>query len=1049
MKHLFTLLAMALLATSIRAQELSTSPAFVTEASTPITITLDATKGNAGLLNYANTSDIYVHMGVITNKSTSSSDWKHAPFTWATTPTTAHATYLGSNKWSFTITGGLRSFFSMTDATETVQKIAILFRNGAGSTVQRNADGSDMYIPVYTAGGLNVRIDNPFKQPLYLPVIETLTKKVGDAITITANASVSSTINLYLNGSLLATQTGATTATTTTNIAVSGNQTIIAQATSGGTTVSDTVTFVVASANTVAALPAGTVDGINYDPNDNTVATMVLYAPSKNNIFVLGDFNNWAQSANYQMNITPDGNRYWLKLTGLTPGTEYAYQYLIDGSLKVADYNTEKVLDPWNDKYLAAGTYPNLKAYPTAASGIVSVLQTAKPAYNWQVTNFTKPNKHNLLVYELLLRDFSASQTYQAAIDSLGYLKKLGINCIELMPINEFEGNNSWGYNPSFYFAPDKNYGTEYDVRKFVDACHAQGIAVVMDIALNHSFGLSPMVQMYWDAANSKPAANNPWFYTDAHHPFNVGYDINHNTQATRDFVDRVVTHWLTNYKIDGFRWDLAKGFTPADMNTQDVATWSAYSQGRVDIWKRIYDKMQAVAPGSYCILEHLGDNGEEAALANYGMMPWGNMSSQYQQSVIGYPSTNADLSYSFDRSGYTQRNLVAYQESHDEERLAYKQYAYGANSGIKYDLATQMKRDAAAAALFAVMPGPKMIWQFGEVGYDKTIGLCSDGTTINQNSCKTDPKPILWSYYQNTYRKGLYDVYAKLFNMRNVPSLAPTFTDGSLMFGNLATYSLNGDVKQLTIYYSNMSVVSFANLGTGSSTSSINFPTNGTWYRVVGTVGNPTITIANNATTFTLSSGDYAVFTNIDVNAVLPVSWVSFTAQKGLNNAVNLAWSVSNEINNNHYDIERSTDGTSFSYIGSVPASTSVFNAVTYNYTDISTLGGTVYYRIKQVDNDGKYTFSKVVSITADASKTLWHTTYSNSTIKIAVQANVNKMDVVLYDMSGKALYQQTAAKTVAGQQINIPAKQFAKGVYLLRIQADNGNKTEKIVVE
>ena len=88
----------------------------------------------------------------------------------------------------------------------------------------------------------------------------------------------------------------------------------------------------------------------------------------------------------------------------------------------------------------------------------------------------------------------------------------MGINAIEMMPVNEFEGNLSWGYNPDYYFAPDKYYGPANNMKQFVDNCHKKGIAVIMDIALNHSFGQAPMVQLYWDAVNSRPAANNPWF---------------------------------------------------------------------------------------------------------------------------------------------------------------------------------------------------------------------------------------------------------------------------------------------------------------------------------------------------------------------------------------------------------------------------------------------------------------------------------------------------------------------------------------------------------
>jgi len=124
----------------------------------------------------------------------------------------------------------------------------------------------------------------------------------------------------------------------------------------------------------------------------------------------------------------------------------------------------------------------------------------------------------------LLVRDFVAAQNWQTVKDSVAYLKKLGVNAIEVMPFNEFEGNNSWGYNPDFYFAPDKAYGTETALKEFIDECHLQGIAVIMDMVMNHAFGSSPTVQMYWNSALNRPAANNPWHNGVAKHPFNVGY---------------------------------------------------------------------------------------------------------------------------------------------------------------------------------------------------------------------------------------------------------------------------------------------------------------------------------------------------------------------------------------------------------------------------------------------------------------------------------------------------------------------------------------------
>ena len=221
MKRIFTLIALVFIsAITANAQLLSWSPAFIQESSTPVTITMDATLGNQGLLNYTPTTGVYVHIGVITNKSTSSSDWKYTPFTWATTPTAANCTYLGNNKWSYTITGGLRTFFGMTDPTEKILKIAILFRSGDGNTVERNADGSDMFVPVYD-NGLYARIDQPYRQPMYVPTPQPMTVHVGDAVPITANASQAGTLSVYFNGILVKSSNAATSVATAAGMAPS------------------------------------------------------------------------------------------------------------------------------------------------------------------------------------------------------------------------------------------------------------------------------------------------------------------------------------------------------------------------------------------------------------------------------------------------------------------------------------------------------------------------------------------------------------------------------------------------------------------------------------------------------------------------------------------------------------------------------------------------------------------------------------------------------------------------------------------------------------
>jgi hypothetical protein len=113
-----------------------------------------------------------------------------------------------------------------------------------------------------------------------------------------------------------------------------------------------------------AALPAGVIPGVNYI--DDQSAIIVLHDPPalKDFVFLIGDFNDWMLDEDHLMNRTPEGDYYWSSVSGLEPDAEYAYQFFIDGELKIADPYTHKVLDPWHDQYISQTTYPGLKAYP-------------------------------------------------------------------------------------------------------------------------------------------------------------------------------------------------------------------------------------------------------------------------------------------------------------------------------------------------------------------------------------------------------------------------------------------------------------------------------------------------------------------------------------------------------------------------------------------------------------------------------------------------------------------------------------------------------------
>jgi 1,4-alpha-glucan branching enzyme len=1035
-------------------QLIVTTPQFPTESVTPVEILMDGSYGNKALYNYTSGNGVFVHIGVITNLSTSNSDWRYVrPGNFNQAVPALQATQVGSVpfvKYRFTINGGIRSYFGVP-AGETILRIAVLFRSHDGTKVQRNADGSDMYIKV-NDGTLDVKFTNPFFQPVFNPIPEPIIVSAGGSLPITAVASAASNMRILFDGTQIQSAAGVTTISATQTGLVAGSHTVTAEAISGVTRTSS-FNFFVPAANTIQELPAGVRNGINYEA-DQTAATLVLYAPGKGRATVIGDFpgSNWQEQLGYQMKKTASGDYFWIRLTGLTPGTEYSFQYLVDGNLRIGEAYAEKILDPWNDQYILNSTYPSIKPYPTGlTSGIVSILQTNAATYTWQNTSFSRPDKRNVMVYELLLRDFIAEHDWNTMEDTLNYLKKLGINTIELMPINEFEGNNSWGYNPDYYFAPDKYYGPKNDLKKFVDMAHGKGIAVVMDIALNHSFGLSPMVQLYWDAVNNRPAANNPWYNPVAKHPFNVGYDFNHESLATKAFFSRVVEHWLTEYKMDGFRFDLSKGFTQTQTcdgsgNNCNVSSWSAYDASRVEIWRRYNDTLQLKSPGSYVILEHFADNNEEIALSNMGMLLWGNVNHNFSEAAMGWLTESDFNSALHVTRGWSNPHLVGYMESHDEERMMYRNTNFGNQTNPAHDtrslpIATQ--RMGMSASFLLSMPGPKMIWQFGELGYDYSINQCETPPGGISNDCRLSPKPIRWDYLLNTDRKKLHDVYAGLLQLRQNPTYATTFTTGVVN----RNFANNVGFKWMTIDGGAGKLVVIGNFDVTAQTGSVTFPAAGTWYNYLSPINGGTATFAatGGSQSFTLQPGEYRVYINTAV--ALPVTIVNFSGRSNDGNNL-LSWQVENEINVVRYELQRSTDGTHFENIGLVSAN----GSRNYSYTDNDiSLNPVYFYRLKTYDADGTYNYSSIIKLGSPVKSIRMVATPNpfRQDLRLEIAMPVAQTaQLVLTDIYGKMVFQQQVSLQSGVNAVRMThSEKLAAGTYVLTMTTSQNKTTLKVV--
>ncbi|MEN9700511.1 MAG: hypothetical protein RLZZ301_1709 [Bacteroidota bacterium] len=787
-----------------------------------VTITYNATQGNAALVGQ---SQIYCHAGLITSTSTSPTNWQYVQGNWGTADPTVAMTNIGNNKHTITI--DIDQFYGFPVGTN-VLKLAFVFRTANGSIVGRDTDGSDIYYDMYP---VNAGLMAQFLHPSAGSILD-----LNGSLAVSAASNQSAVLTLKEDGNVLSTSSG-TSLQYTLTATVAGTHLLEFEANDGTTQVIDSVYYTV-NPVVVPQNPSYTnlVNGCNYI-NDSTIV-LQLYAPLKQHIYVIGDFNNWLPTAAYHMNLSQDNATWWLQISGLTPGQRYGYQYYIDGSIRVPDPLSTVVLDPSNDAGINAQTYPNPHPYPTGhTTGLVSLIQPGAPVYNWTTSSFSGPAKKDLVIYELLVRDFVSKHNYLTLIDTLDYLQKLGINAIEVMPPMEFEGNQSWGYNVSLHMALDKYYGTPDHFRAFVDSCHGRGIAVIVDMVMNHAFGQNPMVNMYWDAANNQPAANNPWFNAVCpHQPYCWGNDFDHTRQATQKYLDQVNRYWMEAYHVDGFRFDYTKGFTNNGNN---------YDLTRMNLLKRMADQIWAFKPNAYVILEHWCDNSEEKQLADYGMMLWGNLAYGYEESVMGYPSSSSLNSGIYTSRTWTVPHLVSYQESHDEERVMYKSLTFGNATNATHnakDLYTALGRAQAAAVIFLTQPGPRMLWQFQELGYDISI----------DNPCRTCNKPILWNYYTQARRRQLYDVYAATLALRNNYE---TFRSTNFQ------YDLSAAVKRMNMNHSSMNGVSLANFAVTTQSANPNFQHTGWWYEYFT---GDSLNVSNPTATFSMAPGEYRIYTDV-----------------------------------------------------------------------------------------------------------------------------------------------------------------------------------------
>lgn len=744
----------------------------------------------------------------------------------------------GNNTYSITLTP--TTFFNRT----TIGRIGFLVKAKNGDGDKKSQD------QLYDVGKFQITLNSPTETTTII--------NSGDNFSIAAEASLFANFNLKANGTSIDQQTNLLEYNFTTSI--TENTSFSLEANNNGNIQTKEFNVVVKPTVTEASLPLNLKDGLTINASDKTKATLVLHAPNKEFVHVIGDFNNWEINNNYLLKKDSSKDRFWIELTNLDPDTNHMYQYLIDAKIRVADPYSTQILDPYEDIYIDDATFPNLPEYPSDfTSHAVTFFKTGEEEYVWENTNFSKPAKTDLVIYELLIRDFDELHSFNAVKARLDYLQDLGINAIEFMPINEFDGNLSWGYNPSFHMAVDKYYGTRKAFKQLVDECHRRGIAVILDVVYNHGTGQHPFYRMYNTdngGYGGKATTNSPFFNEEARHSYSVFNDFNHQKQGVKEYVKRTTQYLIEEYKIDGFRWDLTKGFTQNCLN--DEGCTNNLQTDRIEVLKEYADYQWEIDPDFYVIFEHLGSNTEETEWVNYklidgkGIMLWGNQHGSYTNATIG---NNANGASNFDWISYKNRGWtvpanVSYMESHDEERQMYSALTQG-NSNTSYNIkntSTALDRMELSGAFYFTIPGPKMIWQFGELGYD---------ISINENG-RTGNKPILWNYFDNPDRKSVYNTWSKLIQLKLDYAIFKTENF------NIDASNSNG-LKKIQLSDTSASDLQYVTIVGNFSLSNQNinpvFQETGTWYDLLN--DNEELEVTNTNNLINLDPGEFKVYGN------------------------------------------------------------------------------------------------------------------------------------------------------------------------------------------
>jgi len=521
-------------------------------------------------------------------------------------------------------------------------------------------------------------------------------------------------------------------------------------------------------------------------------AAFRVWAPNATSVSVAGDFNSWSTTAN-PLAADPSGGTWSVDVDGVAYDDEY--QFVINGSLWRIDPHATRVTNSVGNGIVYDGSYT--------------------------FGSFTTPGWHDMVIYEMHVGTFNDTAggnpgTWQSAINKLNHVEDLGANVVEVMPIAEFAGDFSWGYNPAHPYAPESAYGSPADMKDFIDECHSRGIAVIIDVVYNH---LGPSDLDLWQFDGwSTSGMGGIYFFQDwrASTPWGDTRP-DYGRGEVRTYLKDNALYWLSTFHADGLRWD-----STVNIRTQNNGGGGDISDGW-SLMQYINNENDSAASWKISIAEDLQNNAWLTKTTGAG---GAGFDSQWdaafvhpiREAVITGSDASRDMYAVRDAITHNYNNnhlqRVIYTESHDEVANGHSRVPeeiWPGNADSWYS----KKRSTLAAGIVFTSPGIPMIFM---------------GQEFLEDGYFADTDPLDWSK-ASTF-SGIVDLYTDLIALRrNLGGKT-----AGLRGNNVNVHHINNTNKVIAYHRWDSGgtaddVIVVANFGNNSYSSyNIGFPRSGTW---------------------------------------------------------------------------------------------------------------------------------------------------------------------------------------------------------------------------